>query len=124
MPSSSTINVRRRLSAVVFAFALVAALTVVASPASACTTTLRAPYKGTSQLVYTRVSNGNCQSNLQSTLQRHRWYGWQVVAYKYVPQNSSAIISWNCSGVGTYTYQAGYGNTWHWHAGPKARLSC
>jgi hypothetical protein len=122
-------NVLRRLTGVALTGALVASLSLVsltaaATPASACNTTLRAPYKATTQLVSTRVSNGNCQNNLQSALTRHRWFGWQAVAYKYVNQNTSKIVTWNCSGTGTYTYRADYGNQWHYHNGPQARLSC
>ena len=128
MTTSSTGNVLRRLTGVALTGALVASLSLVslivsASPASACSTTLRAPYKSTTQLVSTRLYNDNCNAN-GFYLERHRWFGWQVVHSRRVNQNTSAIFTWNCSGTGSQNYRANYDIAFHYHRGPSARLSC
>jgi hypothetical protein len=128
MATTSPRKVLRRLAVGVFTGVLAASLSVVLAvldetPAAACSNTLRTPYKLTSNVVATSISNGNCDIRGFS-LNRHRWYGWQEVAHKRINRNSSTHITWNCNGVGTYNYRAQYQWAFHGHRGPQARLSC
>lgn len=121
-------KVLRRLTVGVCTGVLAASLSVVLlvhaeTPAFACSNTLRVPYKLTSDVVATSISNGNCDIRGFS-LNRHRWFGWQEVAHRRISRNSSTHITWNCNGVGTYNYRAQYQWAFHGHRGPQARLSC
>jgi hypothetical protein len=127
-----TTNNRRRLTAVVSTCVLGASLSLVslslaATPASACGTTLRAPYKVDSSTspahISTVVTNDSCHPDYFN-LERLRWFGWQGVKNAHVPRDSNRLITWNCEGTGTYTYRAAWANYTHWHYGPQARLSC
>ncbi|HSK96636.1 MAG TPA: hypothetical protein VK891_08480 [Euzebyales bacterium] len=121
---SNTSNVRHTFAAAALVCVLVASLlSLVATPASACTTTLRAPYKK-GEIIGTTVTNGNCNPGW-FLLDRQRWWGWQAAARGNVPHNSSRTISANCENLrGTYTYRASYGTSLHYHNGPTKRLTC
>jgi hypothetical protein len=123
---STRTTVLRFLTAAVLTFALAASLTLVSTPASACTTTLGTPWKllGPAR-VAVKVTNGTCNTNLPHVLERSRWWGWQQVAHKKVLKNQTFTLKKDCADLrGTYTYRAAVGNTWHWHAGPKRRITC
>ncbi|WP_026128191.1 hypothetical protein [Nocardiopsis lucentensis] len=98
-----------RKSAIIMALVSSAVLLVPASPASASDWSrscyeITSPYKGISEIMGSvRMKSSNCKDGSVS-LQRHRWWGWQVVDDERLTGGTTYVM-FSCHGTGTYTYK-------------------
>ncbi|MBO8195086.1 hypothetical protein ITI46_26030 [Streptomyces oryzae] len=96
-------------SCVVAALASAATLLTPATPASASDWdrscySIKAPYKGISEIIGAASKTSSRCEDATISLQRHRWYGWQEVDWAPL-ESGSNIAYWGCTGSGTYTYK-------------------
>jgi hypothetical protein len=57
-------------------------------------------------------------------LQRHRWFGWQILDSVDVSPGGLRTASWNCAGVGTYTYRGINSLGTYLFIGDEKRFGC
>nr|WP_206313338.1 hypothetical protein [Streptomyces coryli] len=64
---------------------------------------ITAPYKGFNEIMGKVSKKGDCRDGL-AMLQRHRWWGWEVVDERRLTGTSAGLMH-KCTGSGTYTYK-------------------
>lgn len=121
---------KRKAIAQVLAAGIIASLSVGMAPSAEAQSTRCKPYIPYKYNSSARVNIPNyCSSsgNSRGQLQRYRGWavGWRVVASVNVPAGTTRRASWDCGGVGTYSYRAlnTVGNTYLF-TGDEARFSC
>ncbi len=102
------LQLRKTLAALAVALTTAASIVVVsASPAQAatCTASIESPYRIADRVQASGEVSSGCQGTWQLVLYRQRWYGWQKLDGTMLCLGCWGLVSWVCTGSGTYRYR-------------------